>query len=53
MRAISIVILCSLSSCSYINQQLGLPDDNTGEEIFEYMIEGHLGVDVDLTPGNK
>ncbi len=53
LRTMSIAVLFSLSSCSYINQQLGLLDDNDGEEIIEEVIKGHTGIDIDLTPSTK
>ncbi len=51
MKLISLIaMLACLTSCHYINQQLGLEDDNDGEEIIEEIIDQELGPDVDLTP---
>ena len=46
------LILCifALSSCSGVNKQLGLKDDNISEEILEEVIESKTGLDLDLTP---
>lgn len=41
------------SGCSYLNQKLGLKDDNIAEEVFEDVIEGRTGIDVDLTPSSS
>lgn len=50
-KTIFIFLALSLSSCSYINKQLGLKDDNTGEELIEKVIETQTGIkDIDLTP---
>lgn len=48
MLMIGAVLL--LPSCTMLNQKLGLQDDNLGEEVIEDVIEGRIGVDVDLTP---
>lgn len=42
----------SLPSCSQINERIGLPDDNLGEEVIEDVIKEKVGVDVDLTPAS-
>ncbi len=39
------------SSCSPINQKLGLEDDNLGEECVEVLIQSQTGMDIDLSPG--
>lgn len=44
--------LLMLTSCSAINQKLGLVDDNIFEETAEYAIKFKTGLDVDLTPGS-
>lgn len=41
-----------LPSCSQINEKLGLPDDNLGEEVIENVIKEEVGVIVDLTPAS-
>lgn len=41
-----------LSSCSMVNQRLGLEDDNLGEECLEFIIKEKLGPDIDLTPSS-
>ena len=50
--ALLLVLFGCLCSCSYLNQQLGLKDDNLGEEIIEEVIELKTGIDLDLTPGS-
>lgn len=47
-----IFLLTVLSSCGYVNDYLGLEDDNWGEEIVEEIIDSQIGVDIDLTPGS-
>lgn len=42
-----------LSSCTAINQKLGLSDDNFLEETLEYGIKFKTGLDVDLTPESQ
>lgn len=42
--------LILLTSCSYLNQKLGLKDDNWIEESVEAVIDYKLNIDVDLTP---
>lgn len=44
--------LLLLTSCTAINQKLGLSDDNVFEETLEYGIKFKTGLDVDLTPGS-
>lgn len=53
MRNITIIIgiIFGVWSCNYINQKLGLPDDNIAEELAEELIEQKTGLDIDLTPG--
>ncbi len=38
-----------ISSCSYVNQKLGLDNDNPWEEAMEWQIFHVWGIDVDLT----
>jgi len=49
-----LMIMCGLfmCSCGYVNQYLGIKDDNIGEEIAEEVIKKETGLDVDLTPGS-
>ena len=42
--------LILLTSCSWINMKLGLPDDNIGEELVEEVVQMKTGLDLDLTP---
>ena len=48
-----LIPLCLLASCSTINQQLGLQDDNVAEEAIEYIILIQTGCNLDLTPESK
>ena len=45
-----IFLLFWLTSCSWVNMKMGLPDDNLIEEWVETEVETRTGVDVDLTP---
>ena len=45
-------MLCGALGCSLFNRKLGMDDDNFVEESAEALIEEHLGVDVDLSPGS-
>ena len=48
---ISVAIIGSLLGVySYINRQVGLPDDNPIEEVIEEGIKAATGQDIDLTP---
>jgi len=47
-----ILLLLFVAACSYLNQELGLEDDNFVEESAEAVIEHHTGFDVDLTPSS-
>lgn len=47
---VSLSMLASLTSCSYINKYLGEPNDWWGEQIVEAAVKIETGVDVDLTP---
>lgn len=44
--------LLLLTSCSYVNEYLGIEDDNLAEEIAEEVIEAKTGADIDLTPSS-
>ena len=49
------VVLVSLASlglcsCSYLNEKLGLQDDNIFEEHFEASVKSKYGFDLDFTP---
>ena len=53
MNNVSLMFLVLIvASCSYVNEYLGLPDDNFAEEIAEEVIEAKTGMDIDLTPGS-
>lgn len=42
-----------LPSCSDLNKQVGLKDDNDVEQRIEKLIEDETGIKVDLTPEAK
>lgn len=44
------IISTVCGACTYLNQRLGLKDDNLAEEISEVVIKNYTGLDVDLTP---
>ena len=47
------IIAGALGACSYLNQEVGLPDDNHVESFFESIVEFQLGLpqgSVDFTP---
>lgn len=51
MWLILLVVTCVLyCSCHYINNRMGLEDDNVIEEVVEDVIEKETGIDIDLTP---
>lgn len=56
---VTIATLLFLAGCAYLNQQLGLPNDNPGEQVIEAAIDAafkqQTGVDpnIDLTPEEK
>lgn len=54
MRVILCLITlgCAVSGCSYLNNSLGLSDDNIIEEIIEFEIERKTGLDIDLSQGS-
>lgn len=39
-----------VGGCSYMNNMVGLEDDNMLEEAVEHQIKENTGIDVDLTP---
>lgn len=47
--ALSLMIL-SLSSCAYIEKQIGLEEDNFLEETAEFALKYESGISVDFTP---
>lgn len=49
---LSALAILLLPSCSYINQKMGLQDDNLGEEVIEAVIKTETGLDIDLTPAS-
>lgn len=44
------ISLFLLSGCHYINEKVGLPDDNPIEEAGEDIINDRIGLDLDFTP---
>lgn len=42
-----------LGGCSEINKDLGLKDDNKGEQFLEEVIRDKTGVEIDFTPGEE
>lgn len=40
-------------SCAMIEKQIGIEEDNVGEEIIEDVIKYESGIDIDLTPDSK
>lgn len=50
---LAFVICFTLSGCSYLNEYLGLEDDNIYEESVEGAIKYKTGFDLDLTPRSK
>lgn len=49
LAALAILLL---PSCHYLNEKLGLDDDNLGEEVIEAVIQAETGMSLDLTPGS-
>ena len=47
-----LILIIQLSSCSYVNEYLGMEDDNLAEEAIEEVIELKAGINVDLTPSS-
>lgn len=49
------IVVCTVifGGFSYINQKLGLEDDNPIEEAIESLIAHQTGIDIDLTPEEK
>ena len=52
MTLFFVVMVVVGNGCTYINQKMGLEDDNPVEEYIEELIEDHTGVDVDLSGGS-
>lgn len=50
LAGILLFIAAATVSCSVLNRNLGLDDDNIGEEIIEELIQYKTGIDLDLTP---
>lgn len=51
MKILNVFVFCLiLCSCSTINRQLGIEDDNPIEETVEEVIKSETGLDLDLTP---
>lgn len=50
MKYVLLSFLLILSSCSYINQKLGLEDDHFIEESGEAVLKDRVGLDLDFTP---
>lgn len=48
-----IFLSVALCSCSFLNERLGLKDDNDLEEIMEEIIQQKTGAKVDLTPSTR
>lgn len=46
-------LLTWFQSCSMINQELGLKDDNVFEEAAEEFIKEETGIEVEFTPHSK
>jgi hypothetical protein len=49
-QTICLIMLICMTSCSYVNHQLGLEDDNIAEELVEVGIKSQTGLSIDLTP---
>jgi len=45
-----IVLVLILGGCHYLNEKIGLQDDNVIEEFIEERIKEKTGFDLDLTP---
>lgn len=54
MRLVLLLVLAGglIGGCSYLNEQLGLKDDNIIEEAIENKIEDATGLNLDLSPGS-
>ena len=48
-----ILFILIFGGCHYINEKMGLKDDNELEEIVEEIINQKIGIDIDLTPASK
>lgn len=52
--ALAIVLIAgACGSCSYVNKQLGLSDDNVFEEKIEEVISDQFNIDIDLTSDSE
>jgi len=51
-KKLSLLSLLLLTSCTALNQRLGLADDHPIEEIGELIIHHKVGVDLDLSPSS-
>ena len=49
-KSLIFFIACALCSCSSLNEEVGLKDDNLLEETVEAVIKEETGLEVDLTP---
>lgn len=47
------LLLTALQSCSLMNQELGLKDDNAFEQAAEKFIKEETGIDVEFTPNEE
>lgn len=47
------ILILLFGGCHYLNEKIGLKDDNELEEIVEKIIEQKTGLDLDLTPSSK
>lgn len=47
-----VLFILVFGGCHYINEKLGMEDDNEIEEIIEKIIEEKIGFDIDLTPNS-
>ncbi len=43
-------VMCSIFGCQKTNKELGLENDNKGEQFLEEMIEKKTGIKIDFTP---
>ena len=50
---VCIILLLIFGGCHYINEKIGLSDDNVIEEFIEETIKEKTGLDLDLTPKSK
>lgn len=51
MRCLPFILsLFMFCGCHYINEKVGLPDDNPIEESAEAIVNDRIGLDLDFTP---